>query len=728
MTRLILPFVCALPLLAGAAPLPIVTPAKPSPDESLAAHEVRRYVYLRTGELLPIHAPSGQPAEAGIFVGRKDQPEFQGLAGDAAALKPQEYLLKKTGANSLLIVGGDGAGVLYGAYAFAEKLGVRFYLQGDVAPDGKIPFSIPDLNETGKPLFAVRGIQPFHDFPEGPDWWNTDDYLAYVSQLAKMRMNFIGLHCYPEGSAGPEPLVWIGEKSDCDASGRVSFSYPSFWANTADHTWGYEPTKTSEFAGGAALLFAADTFGNEVQAGLMPRPKTPDDCNEIFNRAAVMLRRVFKEAKALGIKTCIGTETPLKLPGALKKHLQSLGKNPDDPAIAREIYDGMFARIERACPVDYYWLWTPEDWTWRGNKPNELEDTKRDIQAALDAAEALGNPFTLATCGWVLGPEHDRAALDNFLPKNAPMSCINRQVGHDAVETAFAMITGRPKWAIPWMENDPTLTQPQPWVGRMRYDAADARRLGCTGLLGIHWRTKAMMQNLSALAGAAWDQSWIPASFDPGPIQPRLDGAVGGAVAAFTAPVADTDEAPIYQKVRFDVDGYHLTVPDGTYAVTLKFNEPNYDKAGQRVFGVKIQGRPVIETLDIIAKAGKNKALDFTFKDIAVTNGVLRIDFTRQVEFPCIAGIVIDGETRADTQHAGRRSRARSIAAARNTKITKPILWPAFRSRRAKTAPCRRPISTKILPARILAATSPPRPARSWPVWTASKCRKSRNG
>jgi hypothetical protein len=165
-----------------------------------------------------------------------------------------------------------------------------------------------------------------------------------------------------------------------------------------------------------------------------------------------------------------------------------------------------------------------------------------------------------------------------------------------------------------------------------------------------------MMLNVSALAGAAWDQSWIPASFDPNPIhpQPEKDGALGGSVAVFSSPVAETDEAPIYQTVRYDLAGYHLAVPDGTYSVTLKFNEPYYDQAGQRVFGVEIQGRPVIEKLDIFARAGKNRALDFTFKNIEVTNGVFRIDFTRQVEFPCIAGIVIDGKRRTGEHLAGQ--------------------------------------------------------------------------
>ena len=69
------------------------------------------------------------------------------------------------------------------------------------------------------------------------------------------------------------------------------------------------------------------------------------------------------------------------------------------------------------------------------------------------------------------------------------MSCINRQVGNAPVEPGFAQVQGRPKWAIPWMEDDPSLTSAQLWAGRMRNDAADALAYGCTGLMGIHWRT-----------------------------------------------------------------------------------------------------------------------------------------------------------------------------------------------------------------------------------------------
>ena len=81
-------------------------------------------------------------------------------------------------------------------------------------------------------LFSVRGLQPFHDFAEGPDWWGTDDYLAVMGQLAKLRMNFIGLHTYPEGPVGPEPTVWIGLDGEYDSQGRVSAAYPASYHTT----------------------------------------------------------------------------------------------------------------------------------------------------------------------------------------------------------------------------------------------------------------------------------------------------------------------------------------------------------------------------------------------------------------------------------------------------------------------------------------------------------------
>ena len=636
------PLVCALWLVSAAAfaGITVVSPRDAAPQAQLAAKELARYIYLRTGQL-PIAARELPSRGDAIVLGTD-----QSLGTEAYVIKTAQ----QEGRRVWGITGGSGVGVLYGSYRFIETLGVRFYLHGDVVPEDRLT-ALPEVNETGKPLFATRGILPFHDFFEGPDWWNLDDYQAYAVQMAKLRMNFIGLHNYPErqqGYPGPEPSVWIGLPEDADSRGAVSFSYPGFFANTLRPGWGNVPMKTSQYVGGAAELFEHDAYGPEPQIGYCPWPQEPVDCNTVFNRTAAMYREAFALARGLGIKTCIGTETPLTIPQRVQERLKARGKDPADPAVVRELYEGVFQRIARAFPVDYYWLWTPEDWTWGGNKPGQFEATTRDLQAALGALDKLGHPLTLATCGWVLGPQHDRAALDKLLPKTSPMSCINQNVGHAPVERSFERIQGRPKWAIPWFENDPNLTGPQPWVGRMFYDGADALRYGCTGLLGIHWRTKVIGMNIAAVAQAGWS---IPKG--PPPAKKPV-GALGGLVTSFATAMAGTDESPVYQTVRYDTDGYQLDIPNGTYTVTLKLVEPAYAVAGARVFGIELQGKTVVDRIDVFEKAGKDRALDLDFHEVRVVDGRLNLRFVRIVEFPCIAGIVIRGMTDVSNQVPGQ--------------------------------------------------------------------------
>jgi len=220
-------------------PITIVYSSQASGVERLAAKEIRRYLYLRTGKLLPIvRYDRNMDFKTGLIViGRKDRDIIKRIQDNNAvlissitALKPQQYqikTLKSMNKPVVLICGGDEFGTLYGAYRFIEHFGVRFYLHGDVLPDKKISLKMPDLDEQGKPLFELRGIHPFHDFPEGPDWWSVDDYKAVLAQLPKLRMNFFGLHCYPEGGVGPESAVWIGKPGDVDPDGRVKFSSQS---------------------------------------------------------------------------------------------------------------------------------------------------------------------------------------------------------------------------------------------------------------------------------------------------------------------------------------------------------------------------------------------------------------------------------------------------------------------------------------------------------------------
>jgi hypothetical protein len=458
-------------------------------------------------------------------------------------------------------------------------------------------------------------------------------------------MNFFGLHTYPERNPNAEPTVWIGMSDEYDKNGRVQAGYPSSYQNTmrsnpGSHNWGYQPKRTGDFHFGAAELFERDAFGAEVMEGLMPEPKTSEQSNELFNRTAAMLRGAFAFARNLGIQTCVGTETPLTIPALVQERLKKMGLDPKDPKIVKDLYKGIFQRILLAYPLNYYWLWTDEGWTWSDASDKAIKTVTTDLDMAVQAADELKVPFNLATCGWVLGPPSRRTLFDEVLPKKVAASTINREVGRAPVDPNFARIEGRSKWAIPWLEDDPSLTSPQLWVGRMRRDAADALKYGCDGLMGIHWRTRILSPNVLALARAAWDQSWntLPANFKD------LVGPVNGQVVTFAdRAIAGTKEEAVYKDVRDRMYGYHLLVPDGTYAVTLKFCEGEFDRKGGRVFDVIIQGKKVAEKLDIFERAGRYKALDLVLKNIEVAAGRLAIDFGDRIHYPSIAGLVIVG-------------------------------------------------------------------------------------
>ena len=145
--------------------------------------------------------------------------------------------------------------------------------------------------------------------------------------------------------------MWIGQASDIGEQGKVKFSYPSSYMNTLRGNWGYAAQKTGDYVCGSAALFERDDYGPEVMFGFMPSPTTPEASNEVFDRAAALLRDAFSFARQVGVKTCVGTETPLIVPKLVQERLKAQGKNPGDPAVVQELYEGIFRRAAAGLPA-----------------------------------------------------------------------------------------------------------------------------------------------------------------------------------------------------------------------------------------------------------------------------------------------------------------------------------------------------------------------------------------
>ena len=104
----------------------------------------------------------------------------------------------------------------------------------------------------------------------------------------------------------------------------------------------------------------------------------------------------------------------------------------------------------------------------------------------------------------------------------------------------------------------------------------------------------------------------------------------GGNVASFgdNTQIDNTTEDYLYQHERFGNFSYEIPVPNGKYTLTLKFAENYWNAANQRKFDVAVNGRTVLDNLDIWAEAGaKDKALDKIIP-VTVTNGEINISFT----------------------------------------------------------------------------------------------------
>ncbi len=109
-----------------------------------------------------------------------------------------------------------------------------------------------------------------------------------------------------------------------------------------------------------------------------------------------------------------------------------------------------------------------------------------------------------------------------------------------------------------------------------------------------------------------------------------------------TASIAGTNTPALYQMERWGTGFlYRFAVPNGSYAVTLKFAENYWTSAGSRIFSVALNGQWVLANFDIFAQAGgANRALDETFNAV-VTSGVMSIQFAASVDNAKIDAIEI---------------------------------------------------------------------------------------
>ena len=548
----------------------------------LAAKEIRRYVYLRTGELLQTKSAPSDRSDRTIrlvmdssLAASKLPPEVR--RQHAHHFRRQRY---RRALRRLCLRGETRRAVLP-----ARRC-------GSGRADSRSPF--PDLDETRQPLFALRGVNPWGSHPFGFDAWGADDYKAIFTQLAKMRMNFLGIHCYPEGHPYAEPTVWHGLAGDFDAQGRVTVQLRVALLQHAAHAGlGRLPAEEDQRLQlrRRRCCSSDDDWAPAVMRGHCPLPQTPEACNEVFNRMAAQFQRRLHFRPATGREDLPRHRSAADPAEGGARAAASRARTRRSGRV-REVYEGTFRRIMASHPLDYYWLWTPEGWTWEGNKPEQYSNTVADIRLAIEALKNVNAPFQLATSGWVLGPAHDRAAFDNDLPKDIPMSAISRNTGATEVDPAFGRIAGprevgdsvARKRQPPRPGRRPTVSRPDAPRRRRR---PGLRLHRPDGLALAHGHPRA--ERLRPRAGR---------------VGPKLEHAASRRVWTRAGPdrqLSRTPRSPARRTRRCTAVAGTIwersgsAAPNGQYKVTLKFCEPHFNAAGERICDVQLQGRTVLD-------------------------------------------------------------------------------------------------------------------------------------
>jgi hypothetical protein len=129
----------------------------------------------------------------------------------------------------------------------------------------------------------------------------------------------------------------------------------------------------------------------------------------------------------------------------------------------------------------------------------------------------------------------------------------------------------------------------------------------------------------------------------------------GGSTYTKANAIAGTVDDTLFQSERYGNFSYNIPVPNGTYAITLRFAEIYWTSAGKRVFNVTVEGQTVISNLDIYAAAGANTALDRVVQ-ATVTDGTLNIGFVTVVDNAKVSAIQVAaaaGVNQAPSVNAG---------------------------------------------------------------------------
>ncbi len=491
-------------------PLPLTAWLTAEPAHVSAAGDLRR-------ALLELEAGLRR---LGVSVQRADSPD--GLPRSASSERGLIVLLRydadlapeastcRTGADTsgtpgptVVLAGGSGPAVYSAVCAFLERQGVFFGIDGPVyplEPPEHLTIPPPGSSWQEQPLFRVRGLLPWPDFLNCVTVFNREGHRAYLENLARMRLNFFGVHIYTGARK------WAESFTSFEFAG---VGHTAYLDTTATDRWGYLPMRTSRFGFGSSRYFDHEVFGADAERFAATVWEKQEQAQRLWAES-------FSYARQLGIRTCVGFE-PLSLPDEIDRalppecRLEGGKVDPESRTYRRLLEARLGALLEQYPMVDYVWLWEDEGASWASQR-GEVPLPVTPFRIAHDFLRRHAPKVRLVISGWGEVTRHFRR-YHQLLPPDVIFSSLLNQLGWQEVDPVYGELGDRERWPIPWLEDDPGMWIPQFHVHRFARDVDLAQRYGCQGMIGIHWRHRIVDPTAGFFARRLWDPRLQPGAY-----------------------------------------------------------------------------------------------------------------------------------------------------------------------------------------------------------------------
>jgi hypothetical protein len=437
-----------------------------------AAQELQRYVYLVSGELLPIKPI--QKKMQGFVVGTLEDKAIRSLTASRLPAEFYEGYSLQTKDHFIVVSARTSIGLLYGVYGLLEDhYGVGFYLGHDAIPR-KQKFYLPRVDEVKNPSMKIRGFLPWTNFPQSATVYSWEDWKFIIDQAAKMRMNFIHVHNY-NGEAGHNEMF-----HNFTVNGITS----RVWMPTAKtgHGWSCKGFDVKNFRFGGEDLFDDYDFG--ADCALHNETLT----NElVFRKGVSLFARVIAYAHTRGVKIGLGLDIDLIVP--------DYKTTADDPAVVKARLDQV---LEDYPDLDYLILFISENIL---TQPDKVALWRKTFDAMYAYLKSRPHTIQVAVAGWGLSKE-----MVEGLPTDVIIAPISKY--SDKFEDG-SIYGNREFWGCPWLERDFFSSEyyyPYNMHLSNTIAAWQARSKNMTGFYTLTWRlTDAIDPKMSFIAKAPWD-------------------------------------------------------------------------------------------------------------------------------------------------------------------------------------------------------------------------------